>query len=89
MSPGKSREERILYLIRVARIILVRADALVQGDTEYLRDELASLLATTDVLIEKMDLEQALLALREELHAVPPEDSEGSDYPRTGVRVRP
>lgn len=87
----KSREERICYLLRVAKAILVRADALLQGDTEYLRDELARLLENTDVLLDKMEFEQALLELRDALHGRLGEeaDTEGDDAGRTGFSEPP
>jgi hypothetical protein len=88
----KSREERIRYLLRVARAILVRADALLLGDTEYLRDELTLLLENTDVLLEKMEFEQALLELRNALHGRLDEGDgpEGDGEPgRTGFSEPP
>ncbi len=68
-----SQAERVRYLLRVAKNILVRADAIIQNDTEYLRDELTRLVDNTQVLLEKMDFEQLLLELREELHDRPEE----------------
>lgn len=89
----ESRAERIRYLVRVARSVLVRADALIQGDTEYLRDELNHLMENTDVLLEKMNFEQCLLELRDELHAlapeeIPPDAVRSAEETGTGVRIR-
>jgi hypothetical protein len=85
-----SREDRIRHLVKVAKSALTRADALLQGNTEYLRDELTRLREDTEVLLEKMDFEQHLLDLRDELHAVASERPPDTDRsPTTGIRERP
>lgn len=71
MRAETNREERIRYLLRVSKAILVRAEALLQGDTEYLREELNILMANHEVLLEKMNFEQLLLETRDELHSGP------------------
>lgn len=90
MTNESSREERIRYLLRVSKAIIVRADALLQGDTEYLREELDRLMESYDVLLEKMNFEQLLLETRDELHDVAPEGSHATlgAEAGTGVRVR-
>ena len=71
-----SRANRIEYLLRVMRALLKKADEMVLADTEYLRDEISDLQDRVDVLLEKMQTERDLLALRDHLHAGMGEEAE-------------
>ncbi len=65
---SRSREEQIRYLVRVVKALLVRAEDVAQGDTEYLRDELRDLIYETNSLLGKIEFDRTLTELREKLH---------------------
>jgi hypothetical protein len=78
-----SRPGRVFYLIKVAKAILVRADDLLDGETEYLREELNELLVLIDELLAKIEHERELQEMRDVLHGPLPEKEA-----TTGVRSR-
>ncbi len=65
---SRTKPEQLRHLIQTSKFLLIRAEELVGGDTEYLREEFNLLLDNTAVLLEKMSFEEKLLHVREELH---------------------